>query len=174
MSSAISSATNRNAVYRNIESHLPALRRFARTLAGSGGADDLVQDCVERALSRSHLFQQGTNLRAWLFTIMRNLFVSGTRRARRAGPVVDPDFAHGALSVAPCQEHAVLLNEVGRALPDLPEGQRRAIELIAISGLAYEDAADEMRTGIGTVRSRLSRGREALRRYSETESRKAA
>lgn len=167
-------AIHQNVVYRNIENHLPELRRYARSLAGANGADDLVQDCVERALSRSHLFQKGTNLRAWLFTIMRNLFVSGTRRARRAGPVMDPDLAHAALSVAPCQEHAVLLDEVNRALPALPEGQRRAIELIAISGFAYEDAATAMHTGVGTVRSRLSRGRDALRQWSDEPSREAA
>lgn len=167
-------AATRDAVYKNIETYLPELRRYARALAGTNGADDLVQDCVERALSRAHLFRRGTNLRAWLFTIMRNIFVSGTRRARRAGPILDPDIAYATLSVPPCQEDVVMLAEVGRALPTLPEGQRRAIELVAVSGMAYEDAAVVMDTGIGTVRSRLSRGREALRRLDGPWDRAAA
>lgn len=167
-------ARTRNEVYRGIEAHLPELRRYARALAGANGADDLVQDCVERALSRAHLFRKGTNLRAWLFTIMRNLFVSETRRAKRAGPVIDPEIACATMSVSPSQEHVVLLGEVDRALPDLPAGQRRAIELVAVSGYAYEEAAALMNTGIGTVRSRLSRGRGALRRIGEPTDREAA
>lgn len=165
---------SKNAVYEGIETHLPDLRRYARGLAGANGADDLVQDCVERALSRAHLFRKGTNLRAWLFTIMRNLFVSETRRVKRQGPVIDPEIAYATMSVSPSQEHVVLLNEVDNALPRLSDGQRRAIELVAVAGYAYEEAAELMQTGIGTVRSRLSRGRGALRSLREPFGKEAA
>ncbi len=170
----MSTRAETNTVYNNIESILPDLRRYARVLAGVGGADDLVQDAVVRALAKSHLFHEGTNLRAWVFTIMRNLFISGTRRNRREGPVVDPDDSGVALSIAACQEDSVMLAEVARILPDLPEGQRRAIELVAVDGLAYEDAAAVMGLNVGTVRSRLSRGRDALRRLAGPPEREAA
>lgn len=163
-----------NQVYSGIETHLQELKRYARSLAGANGADDLLQDCVERALSRSHLFREGTNLRAWLFTIMRNLFVSETRRVKRAGPVIDPEIACATMSVSPSQEHAVLLNEMDRAMPSLPAGQREAIQLVAVSGFAYEEAAALMETGIGTVRSRLSRGRSALRRFGGSDEEKTS
>lgn len=170
----MSTRTDNNTVYENIESILPDLRRYARVLAGVSGADDLVQDAVVRALSKSHLFHEGTNLRAWAFTIMRNLFISGTRRSGREGPVLDPDESGAALSVAAQQEDSVMLAEVARILPDLPEGQRRAIELVAVDGLAYEDAAAVMGLNVGTVRSRLSRGRDALRRMAGPPEREAA
>jgi len=170
----MSTRAETNTVYNNIESILPDLRRYARVLAGVGGADDLVQDAVVRALAKSHLFREGTNLRAWVFTIMRNLFISGIRRSGREGPVVDPDESCAALSVAPRQEDSVMLAEVARVLPELPEGQRRAIELVAVDGLAYEDAAAVMGLNVGTVRSRLSRGRDALRRLAGPPEREAA
>lgn len=166
-------AAGDNVVYENITAILPDLRRYARALAGAAGADDLVQDAVVRALSKSHLFQEGTSLRAWVFTIMRNLFVSGMRRKQRAGYVVDPDDPGVVLSEAPRQESLVMLDEVSRVLPKLPAGQRRVIELVAVDGFGYEDAASEMGLNVGTVRSRLSRGREALRRLTSPYARAA-
>ncbi|PWC54002.1 RNA polymerase subunit sigma-70 [Azospirillum sp. TSO22-1] len=129
-------------------------------------ADDLVQECLERALSRLHLWRPGSNLRAWLFTILRNLHINGIRR-RQA--VVDIDgegqAAIGAASGA--QIVRLELRDLRRALGMLPNEQREVVLLIGLEGISYGEAADILGISIGTVKSRLSRGRRALRLLME-------
>lgn len=154
-----------NPVYEGIENQLPQLRRYACALTRNGtAADDLVQECVARALSKSHLYRQGTNLRAWLFTILHNLYVSDMRQRARTGYTVDPDDVQGGgLSMAPRQEDRIELETLGDALEALPYSQRRAVELISLNGLSYESAAKIMKLPVGTLKSRVSRGRLRLR-----------
>ncbi len=146
-----------------IEQEIPRLRRFARAMVRDAAlADDLVQECLERALSRLHLWKPGTNLRAWLFTILRNLHINGIRRQQT---FVDIDgeaqasvgSAHGAQVVR------LELRDLRRALGMLPNEQREVVLLIGLEGISYGEAAEILGISIGTVKSRLSRGRRALR-----------
>lgn len=142
---------------------LPALRRFARSLTRNDEqADDLVQDCVERALRKAHLFD-GTNLRSWLFTICRRLFLNNIRAIKTRGstmPIEDaPQFV---LAVKEPQEVNIQIGEVSRAIARLPKSDRVVISLIAVEGLKYEEAAATLNVPIGTIRSRLSRARARL------------
>ncbi|WP_448192054.1 RNA polymerase sigma factor [Azospirillum sp. sgz301742] len=155
------------AIIAQIESEIPRLRRFARAMVRDATlADDLVQECLERALSRLHLWRPGSNLRAWLFTILRNLHINGIRR-RQA--VVDIDgegqAAIGAASGA--QIVRLELRDLRRALGMLPNEQREVVLLIGLEGISYGEAADILGISIGTVKSRLSRGRRALRLLME-------
>jgi len=155
------------AVIAQIEAEIPRLRRFARAMVRDATlADDLVQECLERALSRLHLWRPGSNLRAWLFTILRNLHINGIRR-RQA--VVDIDgegqAAIGAASGA--QIVRLELRDLRRALGMLPNEQREVVLLIGLEGISYGEAADILGISIGTVKSRLSRGRRALRLLME-------
>lgn len=155
------------AIIAQIEAEIPRLRRFARAMVRDATlADDLVQECLERALSRLHLWRPGSNLRAWLFTILRNLHINGIRR-RQA--VVDIDgegqAAIGAASGA--QIVRLELRDLRRALGMLPNEQREVVLLIGLEGISYGEAADILGISIGTVKSRLSRGRRALRLLME-------
>jgi RNA polymerase sigma-70 factor (ECF subfamily) len=153
-----------------VEPHIPALRRYAwALLRDDHAADDLVQDCLERAVSRWHLRRRDGNLRAWLFAILHNLFVSGRRTLTRRGP-------HGSLDDMTMQpvaagdpEQSAASRDVLDALAALPEEQRTVILLVAVEDLSYEEAARVIGVPIGTVMSRLSRGRERLRRLVEGE-----
>jgi RNA polymerase sigma factor (sigma-70 family) len=153
-----------------VEPHIPALRRYAwALLRDDHAADDLVQDCLERAVSRWHLRRRDGNLRAWLFAILHNLFVSGRRTLTRRGP-------HGSLDDMTTQpvaagdpEQSAASRDVLGALAALPEEQRTVILLVAVEDLSYEEAARVIGVPIGTVMSRLSRGRERLRRLVEGE-----
>jgi len=149
-----------------IEAQIPGLRRFATSLLRGDRerADDLVQDTLERALSRWHLRRAGGNLRGWLYAILYNRFLSDQQRLRRRGP-------HGALSedaeipgVAGGQDSALEHRDLLRAFSALPEEQRSVLLLIAVEDLSYEEAAQVLGVPIGTVMSRLSRARERLRR----------
>lgn len=144
---------------------IPRLRRYARALTGSADlADDLVQDCLERGLSRIHLWRQGSDLRAWLFTIMHNLHVNNVRRAR-----IRPDLtqAEPVEGVRPAVQHDVVeLRSIIAALQRLPEEQREVVVLVAVEELSYREAAAVLDVPIGTVMSRLARGRERLRSFS--------
>lgn len=149
---------------QEIVAEIPSLRRYARALTGSAdAADELVQDCLERACSRWHLWQRHRALRPWLFTIMHNLFVSGQRRERRRPPMVpvDPDIA--GLSSPASQEAHVDIGELVRKLPALPDEQREVVLLVGLEGMTYAEAAAITGAPIGTVMSRLARGRERLR-----------
>jgi RNA polymerase sigma-70 factor (ECF subfamily) len=152
-------------IYRNIEAEIPRLRRYARALARDlAAADDLVQDCLARALGKLHLWQEGTDLRAWLFTILHNQYVNQVRRAVREGAAVGLSETEPMLTRAPHQGSSLELRDLERAIAKLPEEQRSVILLVGLEGMRYEEVAEVLDVPVGTVRSRLSRGREALRR----------
>lgn len=141
---------------------LPALRAFARSLVRDGAlADDLVQETMLKAWSARDRYTPGTNLRAWLFTILRNDYYSRLRKKRRE--VEDADGAHAArLAVAPSQEHALALADVAAALAALPPEQREAVVLVGAAGLSYDEAAEICGVAVGTIKSRVNRGRTRL------------
>lgn len=152
-------------IYRSIEAEIPRLRRYARALARDvATADDLVQDCLTRALGKLHLWQEGTDLRAWLFTILHNQYVNQVRRAVREGAAVGLSETEPMLTRAPHQSKSLELRDLERAIAKLPEEQRAVILLVGLEGMRYEEVAEVLGVPVGTVRSRLSRGREALRR----------
>lgn len=143
---------------------LPFLRRFARGLCGDSAlADDLVQDCVERALSKSHLYDPSRPLRAWLYAILRNIFISGLRRNGRlqVSKSVD-DLQGGEDAVAPDQESGLSISLISQALDSLPAQQREIIVLVSLEEMSYREAAEIVGVPIGTVMSRLSRARSQL------------
>jgi RNA polymerase sigma factor (sigma-70 family) len=146
---------------------LPRLRRFARALAGQAAdADDIVQIAVERALTRLDQFQPGTRLDAWLMTIVRNAWIDEARaRQRRAQVFAEPELGEHVGAGGEAEAQAKLeAKEVHKAMQSLPEEQREAVALVCIEGLAYREAAEVMGVPIGTLTSRLARGREALMR----------
>lgn len=152
-------------IYRSIEAEIPRLRRYARSLARDFvAADDLVQDCLARALGKLHLWQEGTDLRAWLFTILHNQYVNQVRRAVREGASVGLSETEPMLTRAPHQGRGLELRDLERAISKLPEEQRSVILLVGLEGMRYEEVAEILDVPVGTIRSRLSRGREALRR----------
>ena len=152
-------------VYREIEAEIPRLRRYARALTRDVAvADDLVQDCLTRALGKLHLWQKGTDLRAWLFTILHNQYVNYVRRSVREGAAVGLSETEPLLTRAPHQGHRLELRDLERAIAKLPEEQQSAILLVGLEGMRYEEVAAVLNVPVGTIRSRLSRGREALRK----------
>ena len=153
-----------------VEPHIPALRRYAwALLRGDEAADDLVQDCLERAIGRWHLRRRDGNVRAWLFAIMHNQFVSDLRRDRRRGRAVSFDEMSSESSVMADQESMLVVADVLEALRSLPDEQRTVVLLVGIEAFSYQEAADILGIPIGTVMSRLSRGRERLRRLIEAD-----
>ena len=138
------------------------LRAFAISLSGSASqADDLVQETLLRAWSKSDKFQPGTSLRAWLFTILRNIYYSNYRK--RAREVQDSDGAYARrLVVIGDQESHLDLEDFRKALTKLPAEQREVLTLVGASGLSYEEAAEICDVEIGTIKSRLSRARSKL------------
>jgi RNA polymerase sigma factor (sigma-70 family) len=153
--------------YRDIEAEIPRLRRYARALTRDLiAADDLVQDCLTRALGRLHLWQQGTDLRAWLFTILHNQYVNHIRRTAREGARVGLSEREPLLARAPQQGRRLELRDLGRAIAKLPNAQRSVILLVGLEGMSYGEVAAVLDVPVGTIRSRLSRGREALRRLT--------
>ncbi|WBY02047.1 sigma-70 family RNA polymerase sigma factor [Ramlibacter tataouinensis] len=150
-----------------LEAQIPQLRRYARALTGDAwAADDLVQDTLERACDRWQLWKAGSDLRAWLFTLMHNLFIDGARRAlRQAGQRVDIDDVAPELAVPAAATDQVL--DLQRCLLRLPEEQREVLLLVALQDLSYEEVARVTGTPIGTVMSRLSRARSRLRELME-------
>jgi RNA polymerase sigma-70 factor (ECF subfamily) len=153
--------------YRGIEAEIPRLRRYARALTRDViSADDLVQDCLTRALGKLHLWQEGSDLRAWLFTILHNQHVNHIRRTVREGAVVTFNESDPLLSRVPQQGKRLELRDLERAMAQLPEEQRSVILLVGLEGMRYEEVAAVQHVPVGTIRSRLSRGREALRRLT--------
>jgi RNA polymerase sigma-70 factor (ECF subfamily) len=152
-------------IHQKIETHIPGLRRYARALVRDAvEADDLVQECLTRALAKLHLWHDGTNLRAWLFTILHNQYVNRVRRSVREGITLELDEVTTLLpNQSPAQEECLKLRDLDRALDRLPAEQRAVILLIGLEGMTYVDAAAMLGIPAGTVRSRLSRGREAIR-----------
>ena len=154
---------------RQLSAELPVLRRFARALTGDPAlADDLVQDCLERALAKSHLYDPSLPLRAWLYTMLRNLHISGLRRNGRSGVVktVD-DLVDGEGAVAPDQEHRLAVSTVTQALDRLAPQHREVIVLVGLEEMSYRDVSEILGVPIGTVMSRLSRAREQMRQLLE-------
>jgi RNA polymerase sigma-70 factor (ECF subfamily) len=144
--------------------HAPELRRFARRLTGANDqADDLLQDCMERALSRVDLFEPGTNLRAWLFTIMRNIAITRARRDTLRDRHARAVLGQCAKSEPPRQDVVIALKETFALLDDLPETDRSVIGAMCVDDLSHEEAAQRFDTAVGTVKSRLSRARQRLR-----------
>lgn len=142
--------------------HLPALRAFALSLTReSASADDLVQDTIVKAWTNIDKFQPGTNLRAWLFTILRNTFYSARRKTRRE--VSDSDGIHAArLAARPEHDGRLAMNDFKVAFAQLPDEQREALILVGGSGFSYEEAAQMTGVAVGTVKSRANRGRRKL------------
>jgi len=138
---------------------VPSLRAFAISLSGQvDKADDLVQDTLLRALANLHRFERGTNLNAWLFTILRNLFHSEYRKRRRE--VEDPDGSYaGRLKVQPEQGSHLDFEDFRTALAQLPSDQREALLLVGASGFSYEEAASICGCAVGTIKSRVNRAR---------------
>lgn len=144
---------------------IPHLRRYARALMRDrDAAEDLLQDVLARAWSRIHLWRAGTNMRTWLFAIMHNLHANFVRNAsRRPAPVeLEPQLAH--LGDRPRQSEDIELAALERALGELPPDQRAAVLLVGLEAMSYQEAADALGIPVGTVMSRLHRGRERLRR----------
>ena len=146
-----------------LEACVPALRRYARALTRSADlADDLVQDCLERAISRRGLFRPSGPIRAWLFTILLNLHRNALRASHRRGETLDIDTIPEPAIPAPQPGH-IALAELARTIDTLPLEQKEALLLVALEGLAYQEAADILEIPIGTLMSRLGRARAALR-----------
>ena len=141
---------------------IPALRAFAFSLTYDlDRSDDLVQDTLVRAWTKADSFTRGTNLTAWLFTILRNQFYTEIRKGRRE--VEDADGVHaGTLTAHPDQEHAAGLRMVMNLIGTLPLPQRQALLLVGAEGYTYEDAAEQLGCQVGTVKSRVSRARAFL------------
>jgi len=141
--------------------HLPRLRRYARALTGDvNRADDLVQDTLERALAKLDLWQPGSDLRAWLFTLMHNLFVNQIR-VRRPQETVMEDALD--VPVSGGQMEALAARDIHAALAQLPEEQREVLLLVGLEQFGYAEAAQVLGVPTGTVMSRLSRARERMR-----------
>jgi RNA polymerase sigma-70 factor, ECF subfamily len=148
-----------------LEQEIPRLRRYARALTRDiVRADDLVQETLLRAFRKEHLWEPGTDLRAWLFTIMHNQYVNEVRRATRDAASLDVQECSTFLVANSDPSASRQLQELEQALSQLPEGQRQVILLVGLEGMSYEDVANILQIPIGTVRSRLSRGREVLRK----------
>lgn len=147
-------------------SNLPAMTAFAVMLTRNRqSADDLVHDTVVRALSREELFTPGTNLKAWLFTIMRNLHINNLRAGHRSRIVdIDDDLLPNLASAAPNQEHRLVLKELFHAIGTLNRDQQEVLSLVVGQDMSYEEAAEVCGCPIGTVRSRLARARRELER----------
>ncbi len=140
---------------------IPRLRRYARALVGDrASADDLVQDTLERAWAKLHLYRRGTDLRAWLFTVMHNVHVNKVRATRVTDTLEDelPELAQRA-----SQGDALLVRDLDRAIARLPTEQRSVLLLVTLEEMSYEEVAHALGIPIGTVMSRLSRAREKLR-----------
>ena len=147
---------------RELLSPLPSLRAFAVSLSGRHDkADDLVQDTVMKAWAKQESCETGTNMKAWLFTILRNEFYSQMRKRGREVQDVDGVFTD-RLSVHPSQYGAMDMQDFKKALDRLPDDQREALILIGASGFSYEEAAEICDCAIGTMKSRVSRARARL------------
>jgi RNA polymerase sigma-70 factor (ECF subfamily) len=140
---------------------IPRLRRYARALVGDRStADDLVQDTLERAWTKLHLYRRGTDLRAWLFTVMHNVHVNRVRASRATDTLGDemPELAQRAP-----QSDALLVRDLDRSISRLPSEQRAVLLLVTLEEMSYDEVARTLGIPIGTVMSRLSRAREKLR-----------
>jgi RNA polymerase sigma-70 factor (ECF subfamily) len=148
---------------------IPTLRAFARSLAGNRAeSDDLVQETMVKAISNIGQFDQGTNLRAWLFTILRNTYYTNVRRRRREVEDASGNAA-SQLAVGPQQEWSVAMHGLRHALDRLPDDQREALILVGAAGMTYEEAAEVCGCALGTIKSRVNRGRNRLLEIMQAE-----
>ena len=146
---------------------IPSLRAFAVSLCGNvDRADDLVQETIVRALAHRHQFRPGTNLTAWMFTILRNHFRSEFRKHRREVEDADGRYAQ-SLKEQPAQLSHVEFGELTAALARLPEEQREALILVGASGFSYEEVAEICGCAVGTIKSRVNRARARLAEMME-------
>lgn len=144
-----------------VAAHIPRLRRYARALVGDRMlADDLVQDTLERALAKHHLWRPGSDLRAWLFSIMHSVYVNQVRARKPLAAPLDESRERGSSTDGPDR---LEIRDLELALAQLPEEQRAVVLLVGLEELTYADAARALGIPIGTVMSRLARGRERLR-----------
>lgn len=149
-------------LHDQILTHVPALRAFARSLTRDATrADDLVQDTLVKAISNLDKFREGTNLRAWLFTIQRNVFYSDRRKAVRESEDPEGDLA-ARMSVKPDHDGRLQYAEFQRAFAQLNAEQREALTLIGAMGFSYEEAAETCGVAVGTIKSRVGRARKEL------------
>ena len=145
-----------------LEALIPHLRAFARNLCGRADmADDLAQDALLKAWAARKRYKAGTNMRAWVFVILRNQFLSQMRRSRFKGEW-DENVAERTLSTPAHQDHQMQLTDLQRALMRLPPAQREALILVGAGGFSYEEAASICDCAVGTVKSRVARARVAL------------
>lgn len=152
------------AFQNELETLLPDLTRFARSLTRSeDDAYDLVQDCVERALVKKDYYEEGTNLKSWLFTMMRNLFISQKRRESVARRYVKHVDNSGDRVQRASQMHHIFLTETMTAIDDLSSAERDAVVMLGVEESSHRDASKVTRLPVGTIKSRLSRGRANLR-----------
>lgn len=155
---------------------IPGLRRYARALTGNAwAADDLVQDTLERACSKWRLWTAGSDLRAWLFTLMHNVFLNQLRRSARqlqAGPALDVDELGATLAAADSGRDQAL--DLQRCLMQLPEDQRAVLLLVSLEDMSYAQVARVVGAPVGTVMSRLSRARSRLRELMDSPARHPA
>ncbi|MBM6596595.1 RNA polymerase sigma factor [Microvirga pudoricolor] len=157
-----------NEIAALLEPQIPGLRRYAwALLRDDEAADDLVQDTLERAIGHWTQRRREGDLRAWLFTIQRNLFLNGERRRRRRGPHVGVESLETLPSTESRPDESSELRDVLAGLEALPEEQRSVLLLVAVEDFSYEQAARALDLPIGTVMSRLSRARERMRQFME-------
>ena len=162
--SAPAAALDRAEFARQVEQEIPFLRRAARRWQRAGAdADDLVQDTLVQALANPHLWQPGTDLRGWLYTIMRNRFFAGANRSARSASALSEIAAAEPAPPTDASELRLLLRDLGEALRRLPANQRSAVLLIGVQEKSYDEAAQTMGTTVAAVRCHLARGRERLR-----------
>jgi RNA polymerase sigma-70 factor (ECF subfamily) len=153
-----------NEFSRLLESEIPRLRRYARALTRNPAkADDLVQSGLVRALEKQHLWQPGSNLRAWLFTILHNQHVNDVRHSLREGSLGPVEEAEPVWRVEPVVDASLQLRDLQRGINTLSYEQREVLLLVGLEGMRYEQVADILGIPVGTVRSRLSRARTTLR-----------
>ncbi|MFK7765559.1 MAG: RNA polymerase sigma factor [Roseobacter sp.] len=149
--------------------HLPAMRAFAISLTRNGAAaDDMVQDAIVKAWTNFDKFETGTNLRAWLFTILRNTFYSSQRRGRREVPDVDGLHVEG-LAEKPAHDGRLQMTDFRAAFVQLTDEHREALLLVGASGFSYKEASDMCGVAVGTMKSRTGRARKKLAELMELE-----
>lgn len=148
----------------DISERLPKLKRYARYLTrNESDAEDLTQDCVERAISRQELFKPGTNLDAWMITIMRNIFINGKRSEKLARNYSQREQIRAETGVKPSQMDHVALKQVLNACENLHSNHYKAIRLLCLDQVSYGEAARRMGVPVATAKTRLFRARERLR-----------
>jgi RNA polymerase sigma-70 factor, ECF subfamily len=151
---------------RLIVQQIPRLRRYARALAGDPSrADDLLQDCLERAWSQIHRWQRGSDMRAWLFTIMHNVYANMARQHQTGPKLVPMDEEEQNLGVEATQEASLEVRDLTAGLAALPEQQREILLLVSLEDMSYEQVSRILEIPLGTVMSRLHRARERLRTW---------